>query len=108
MKYQPQAAAMAAALRQQYGGDSVLHSSDSLVGGTRWLEDLQKRIRTSDAFVFLFGSHIGNWQRVEFADAFDRKVSEDAARAKDGRAPLPMVPVVVEEAAPAVLLRRDD
>jgi WD40 repeat protein len=106
--YQLQAEAMASALREAGGVDQVFLSSDTLVGGARWLEELQLRIHTADAFVFLLGQQVGNWQRIEFSDAFDRKVAEDHERALTHRPPLPLVPVVFESGAPGTLLRRDD
>ena len=107
-KYQRQAAALAEALRSLDGVKEVFLSSETLAGGQRWMEVLQEQIGKVDAFVFLLGEHVGNWQRVEFADAFDRKVTDDAARARKGESPLPLVPVVFEANAPAMLLRRDN
>ena len=106
--YQKEADALAAALRELPTVDDVFLSSDTLLGGQKWLEELQEQIHAADAFVFLLGEHVGNWQRVEFADAFDRKVGEDATRKKSHKPPLPLVPLVFKGDAPASLLRRDE
>ena len=44
-KYQDQADALAAALRGLSDVESVFLSSDTLVGGQRWMEELQEGIR---------------------------------------------------------------
>lgn len=106
-KYQDHAAALAKAVRSLEGVDEVFLSSDTLVAGQRWQNELQEKINGADAFVFLLGEHVGNWQRIEFEDAFDRKVAEDADRDRKGEPLLPLVPVVFEKNAPATLLRRD-
>src|SRR5262249_25932251 len=106
--HQAQADALSAALRQLDGISEVFLSSDTLRGGQRWLEELQEKIRSAEAFVFLLGDYIGNWQRVEFADAFDRKVAEDPKRISEGRGPLPLVPLIFQADAPSTLLRRDE
>ena len=106
--YQRQASAVAKALRALAEVEDVFLSSDTLLGGQRWLEELQKRISSADAFVFLLGDYIGNYQHLEFAEALDRKIAEDSDRAKQAAPPLPIVPVVFEGGTPVTLLRRDD
>lgn len=106
-RYQAQAEILAERLRALDTVDDVFLSSETLIGGQRWLEQLQARIHDADAFVFMLGEYVGNWQRLEFADAFDRKIAEDAERESTGRPSLPLVPLIFEPDAPATLLRRD-
>ncbi len=106
--HQAEADVLAKALRSLAEVSSVFLSSDTLVGGQKWLRTLQDEINKADAFVVLLGEHVGNWQRIEFADAFDRKISVDAVRKKRRKPPLPLVPLVFQENAPATLLRRDE
>jgi TIR domain len=69
--------ALEAALRQRDTDAHIFFAPRSLRAGGYWLPELAKEIAQSTAFVLLIGKKgIGQWQVIEYYDAFDRRVKE--------------------------------
>src|SRR5262249_11405585 len=65
------------ALRQKDPTAHIFFAPKSLRAGGYWLPELAKEIGQSTAFVLLVGEkNIGQWQVIEYYEAFDRRVKE--------------------------------
>ncbi len=65
------------ALRQKDPSAHIFFAPKSLRAGGYWLPELAKEIGDSTAFVLLVGEKsIGQWQVIEYYEAFDRRVKE--------------------------------
>lgn len=61
---------------------------DQLRAGAFWTEALDKALQEASAFIFLIGEQIGDWQRMEYAMAIQRKVKAPS---------LPLLPLVLPD-----------
>jgi formylglycine-generating enzyme required for sulfatase activity len=69
--------ALEQALRQRDPDAHIFFAPKSLRAGGYWLPELAKEIAASTAFVLLVGENgIGQWQVIEYYDAFDRRVKD--------------------------------
>jgi hypothetical protein len=72
----------------------VFFAPYALRGGAFWLPRLSAEIAQADAFLLLLGAGgVGEWQKIEYYEALDRRVREPA---------FPVVPVVTAPAAPGL------
>jgi formylglycine-generating enzyme required for sulfatase activity len=69
--------ALESALRQKDPSAHIFFAPKSLRAGGYWLPELAKEIGQSTVFVLLVGEKsIGQWQVIEYYEAFDRRVKE--------------------------------
>jgi hypothetical protein len=88
------AAALKAAIEAREGQTKVFFAPYALRGGAFWLPRLGEAIAEADAFLLLLGSRgVGEWQKIEYYEALDRRVREPA---------FPVVPVVTATTAPGL------
>jgi hypothetical protein len=68
-----------------------LFYSPSIVGGAFWMPKLGEAITRADGFIFIIGHVPGDYQALEYYEAFDRKIKEDQ---------LPLVPLLLDQSSP--------
>jgi hypothetical protein len=70
------ALALKQALEQRDPGIKMFVDQSGLRAGAFWLPKLGDAIRESDAFVMLVGNRLGDWQKLEYYEALDRKAKQ--------------------------------
>jgi hypothetical protein len=77
LSYHTPQRALALALKQavevQAPDTEVFVDDRSLRHGHFWQEQLFRAVNECDAFVILVGSRLGDWQKLEYYEALDRK-----------------------------------
>jgi len=83
--------ALKQALERQDPGIDMFVDQSGLRAGSFWLPKLGDAIRASDAFVMLVGNRLGDWQKIEYYEALDRKAKQEL---------FPIVPIISVERPP--------
>jgi len=85
------ALALKQALERQDSSIDMFVDQSGLRAGSFWLPKLGDAIRASDAFVMLVGNRLGDWQKIEYYEALDRKARQER---------FPIVPIIAVERPP--------
>ncbi len=75
-------------------GIEIFFAPEGLRAGSFWVLKLAEEIEEADAFLLLLGERTGDWQLLEYYEALDRRMREEA---------FPVVPVIVAKRPPVVL-----
>jgi hypothetical protein len=85
------ALAIKEALRHRDPSIDMFVDQSGLRAGAFWLPKLGDAIRESDAFVMLVGNRLGDWQKIEYYEALDRKSKQEQ---------FPIIPIISVERPP--------
>jgi energy-coupling factor transporter ATP-binding protein EcfA2 len=89
------AKALKQAIEASDAGIQVFFAPYNLKVGAFWVPALGEAIAEADAFLILLGKQIGDWQKLEYYEAVDRKAKERQANRG-----FPLVPVKISERTP--------
>jgi energy-coupling factor transporter ATP-binding protein EcfA2 len=89
------AKALKQAIEASDAGIHVFFAPYNLKIGAFWVPALGEAIAEADAFLILLGKQIGDWQKLEYYEAVDRKAKEQQANRS-----FPLVPIKISERTP--------
>jgi energy-coupling factor transporter ATP-binding protein EcfA2 len=89
------AKALKQAIESSDAGMHVFFAPYNLKLGAFWLPALGEAIAEAHAFLILLGRQLGDWQKLEYYEAVDRK-----AKAQQANRSFPLVPVKISERGP--------
>ena len=76
-------------------GISIFFAPYNLKLGAFWLPVLGEAINEAAAFLIILGKQLGEWQKLEYYEAIDRKAKESRANRQ-----FPLVPIKLSDRAP--------
>src|SRR6266571_3709889 len=72
------ALALKGAIKDALPGTDVFVDEKGLRYGHHWMAGLFEQIAAREAFIVLISNRIGDWQKLEYYEALDRKAKHDA------------------------------
>jgi hypothetical protein len=92
---EPAAQALKHAIEARGSGIEVFFAPYNLKLGAFWLPVLGEAITEANAFLIILGKQLGEWQKLEYYEAIDRKAKESRENRN-----FPVVPVKLSDRAP--------
>ena len=92
---EPAAKALKHAIEASDPGIAVFFAPYNLKLGAFWLPVLGEAITEAQAFLIILGKQLGEWQKLEYYEAIDRKSKE-----RQGERNFPLVPVKISDRSP--------